>query len=65
MDRLKKKKKEDSPEIVQPKVDVTIDDTAADDRIKGENGDDRINGKEGYDVLFGDPRENRIDSGPE
>ena len=26
--------KEDSPEIVKPKVDLTIDDTAADDRIK-------------------------------
>ena len=54
---------EDIPQIVTPKVDVTIDGTAADDGIKGGNGDDRIDGKEGYDVIFGGSGDDRIHGG--
>lgn len=54
---------EDIPQIVKPKVDVTIDGTPADDRIKGGNGNDRINGEEGYDVIFGGPGDDRIEGG--
>jgi len=42
---------EDIFQPIKPKIDVTIDGTAADDKIKGGNGDDRINGEEGYDIL--------------
>jgi len=39
--------------IPKPKVDVTIEGTLNDDKIKGGEGDDTINGNEGYDTLHG------------
>jgi Ca2+-binding RTX toxin-like protein len=39
--------------IPKPQVDVTIEGTLNDDKIKGGEGDDTIDGKEGYDTLHG------------
>jgi Ca2+-binding RTX toxin-like protein len=47
----------------KPKVDVTIEGTLNDDKIKGGEGDDTIDGKEGYDTLHGGRGNDKINGG--
>ena len=52
-----------SSPTVKPKVDVTIEGTANDDKIRGGTGDDKIKGEEGYDTLEGSDGTDKIDGG--
>lgn len=48
---------------VKPKVEVNIEGTANDDKIRGGSGDDKIKGEEGYDTLEGSDGKDKIDGG--
>src|SRR5215218_23661 len=51
------------PPIIKPKVDVTIEGTLSDDKIKSGEGDDTIEGNEGYDTLYGGRGNDKIYGG--
>jgi Ca2+-binding RTX toxin-like protein len=48
---------------IKPKVDVIIEGTPSDDKIKGGDGDDTIDGGDGYDMLYGGRGDDKIDGG--
>jgi len=48
---------------IKPKVDVIIEGTLNDDKIKGGDGDDTINGGDGLDTLYGGRGNDKIDGG--
>ena len=48
---------------IKPKVDVIIEGTLNDDKIKGGDGDDTINGGDGSDTLYGGRGNDKIDGG--
>ena len=48
---------------IKPKVDVIIEGTLNDDKIKGGDGDDTINGGDGLDTLYGGRGDDKIDGG--
>jgi len=48
---------------IKPKVDVIIEGTLNDDKIKGGDGDDTINGGDGLDTLHGGRGDDKIDGG--
>jgi RTX calcium-binding nonapeptide repeat (4 copies) len=49
--------------ILKPKVDVSIEGTLNDDKMKGGDGDDKIKGEEGYDTLSGGKGNDKINGG--
>ena len=49
--------------ILKPKVDVSIEGTPNDDRMKGGGGDDKINGEDGFDTLSGEKGNDKINGG--
>jgi len=51
------------PPLIKPKVDVTIEGTLSDDKIKSGEGDDTIEGNEGYDTLYGGRGNDKIYGG--
>src|SRR5215203_2438718 len=48
---------------IKPKVDVIIEGTLSDDKIKGGDGDDTIEGGKGDDKLFGGKNDDELDGG--
>ena len=48
---------------IKPKVDVIIEGTPSDDKIKGGEGDDTIEGGDGFDMLYGGRGDDKIDGG--
>ena len=51
------------PPVPKPKVDVSIDGTSAEDKIRGGDGDDEISGKKGDDILSGHEGNDELDGG--
>jgi len=49
--------------ILKPKVDVSIEGTPNDDKMKGGDGEDKITGEEGYDTLSGGKGNDKINGG--
>ena len=49
--------------ILKPKVDVSIEGTPNDDRLKGGSGDDKISGEDGYDTISGGEGNDIINGG--
>ncbi|HEX6294838.1 MAG TPA: calcium-binding protein, partial [Nitrososphaeraceae archaeon] len=49
--------------LLKPKVDVSIEGTSKNDKIKGGEGDDHINGNSGSDQLRGKEGDDEIDGG--
>src|SRR5829696_4056595 len=48
---------------IKPKVDVIIEGTLSDDKIKGGDGDDTIDGGDGDDMLYGGRGDDKIEGG--
>jgi Ca2+-binding RTX toxin-like protein len=47
----------------KPKIDVDIEGTVNNDKIKGGDGDDKINGAEGNDILSGGKGDDKLNGG--
>jgi len=48
---------------IKPKVDVIIEGTLSDDKIKGGDGDDTIDGGDGDDMLYGERGNDKLEGG--
>ena len=48
----------------KPKIEVSIEGTPNDDKIRGGAGDDEITGEEGNDIIYGKEGDDEFDGGP-
>ncbi|MFB5601146.1 MAG: calcium-binding protein [Nitrososphaeraceae archaeon] len=51
------------PSVGKPKVDVTIDGTSGNDKLRGGDGNDEISGKKGDDIISGNDGDDEIEGG--
>lgn len=48
----------------KPKIEVSIEGTPNDDKIRGGSGDDEITGEEGNDIIYGKEGDDEFEGGP-
>ena len=48
----------------KPKIEVSIEGTPNDDKIRGGSGDDEITGEEGNDIIYGKEGDDKFEGGP-
>jgi len=48
----------------KPKIEVSIEGTSNDDKIRGGAGDDEITGEEGNDIIYGKEGDDEFEGGP-